>query len=133
MRLVRETEPVRQLRRTEPVNSPVLRETEPVRLLRDSEPVTLLSKDVNRPSQYLALGVYEHRTDYGNFEPVKNVCKIFNTFSHFLDAGISIDSFRAKVKAMELEIKLNGIMESCDRNTSQQTALLFRKCCSSEN
>lgn len=54
------------------------------------------------------LKVERHRTDYGQYEPINNMCMLFNQFSNLYAKGMSRNSFRLKVKNMKLPIKIDG-------------------------
>lgn len=55
--------------------------------------------------------VDQHRTQYGHYEPINNMCIHFNRFSQQYSATISRDSFRNSVKSMKIPIKLNGVIK----------------------
>lgn len=60
----------------------------------------------SRESRFLV--IHRHRTDYGQHEPINDLCMNFNRFSHLYSSVISRDAFRCKVQTMKVTIKLNG-------------------------
>jgi ribonucleases P/MRP protein subunit RPP40 len=53
-------------------------------------------------NEHACLQVVIHRTDYGYYEPVNNLCRIFNPFSRLFVAAASRDIFRARVRSAVL-------------------------------
>lgn len=69
-----------------------------------------INRSTRNPRLPQFLNVQDHRTDYGQYEPINNMCMKFNQFSHLYTAGMSRDVFRTKVKAMKLPVKLNDVL-----------------------
>ena len=82
---------------------------------RYNTPFITFSVVFNDPTRSLrfhdCLTVDRHRTDYGRYEPINNMCLLFNQFAHLYHAGMSRDVFRAGVKNMSVIIKLNGRLQ----------------------
>ena len=54
------------------------------------------------------LVVDSHRTNYGQNEPINNMCIQFNRFSQFWSLGIKRSEFKIIVRNLKIPIKLNG-------------------------
>lgn len=87
------------------VNCPQLlskfRVNEPLRTLRNADYLTL----------------QRHRVNYGLFEPVNNMTRVFNVFAHFFGSSSTRHQFRSAVRSMDLtDAMLNrlGFMISAD-------------------
>jgi hypothetical protein len=50
-------------------------------------------------NEHGCLRVVQHRTDYGYYEPVNNLCRVFNPFSRLFVASASRDIFRSRVRS----------------------------------
>lgn len=48
--------------------------------------------------QYQLIYIESHRTNYGQHEPVNNICNIFNTFDYLFDFNITRVTFKNRIK-----------------------------------
>lgn len=69
-------------------------------------PQLLLKLQLNEPVRVLRrvnyLTLVRHRTNYGMFEPINNLSRIFNMFAHLYDLQVTRNAFRLAVKTLNL-------------------------------